>query len=410
VKREVFQELLTTSGQEAIRAALELAPQETDFLRHFTTLSRRYPSDLARAALEIAILRKEGRSKFPFAECLYFTRQALEQASNFETSNYRAMRYRGFDRIFDLGCSIGGDMLSLAVVSVTYGVDLDPLRMEMARANLAAVKLDDRVALVQADLTSGLPFTLPPSLAMFFDPSRRTEERRIFSVNEYRPPLNIIKSWLPICPALGVKISPAVRLEELHAYDAEVEFISIRGELKEAILWFGPLRTALRRATVLTGAPTLPYPPDRVPFSSMTLSAGEPNQRSLPLSEPCDFLYEPDPSILRAGLVRALGEQLDAAQLDPDIAYLTSHKSIDTPFARSWRVESWHPFGVKRLRLLLRQRGITRVVVKKRGSPLQPEALIQALHLETKAKPFQNERVLFLTHLRGRPIVVICFP
>jgi hypothetical protein len=68
-------------------------------------------------------------------------------------------------------------------------------------------------------------------------------------------------------------------------------------------------------------------------------------------------------------------------------------------------VEDWFPFGLKRLRSYLRQRGIGRVVVKKRGSPLQPEALIHDLRLQG-----EQERVLFLTQLRGKPIVIVALP
>ncbi|MBN2548917.1 MAG: hypothetical protein JXB15_07155, partial [Anaerolineales bacterium] len=111
-----------------------------------------------------------------------------------------------------------------------------------------------------------------------------------------------------------------------------------------------------------------------------------------------------------------LGVHLGAAQLDPDIAYLTAGHRRETPFARSWQVDAWLPFNIKRLRQALRQRGVAQVVVKKRGSPLQPEELIQMLRLKNVDR--QNppdetsraERILFLTHLRGRPIVVICHP
>jgi hypothetical protein len=65
---------------------------------------------------------------------------------------------------------------------------------------------------------------------------------------------------------------------------------------------------------------------------------------------------------------------------------------------------------VKRLRLALRERNVGRVTVKKRGSPLQPEELIRLLRLKQEDDPSQAERVVFLTHLCGRPIVVICLP
>jgi hypothetical protein len=397
-----WHKFLTASGQQALLAAEALQPSEEDFLRHFTALQRVYPEELARAVLEIAILRREAQSKFPFADKLYFTRQALEQASSYAVASYRARRYAGFERLLDLGCSVGCDTLALAEQAFTLGVDLDELRLGMAQANLTALGLAERAGFVQADLAAPLPFarfnkTGSAYIGAFFDPARRTDERRLFSVRDYHPPLEVIRGWLRNFPALGVKISPGVKLEELHPYDAEIEFISLGGELKEAVLWFGPLQTAARRATVLPGDHT---------FVGMAENAQ--NERLLPLSQPRAYLYEPDPSILRAGLVQQLGLELQASQLDPEIAYLTSDVRVETPFARSWRVETWMPFGVKPLRAALRQKGVEQVVVKKRGSPLQPEELIHALHLR-QGEGGEASRVLFLTQLDGSPVVVICY-
>ena len=382
-----------------MQEAARLLPREADFLRHFDSLSRTFPAELARAALEVAILRREAVSKFPAAEWMYFTRAALEQATAYEVAAYRARRYTGYRRLLDLGCSIGGDTLALAGIAPTIGVDLNPVRVGMARANLAALGLGDRTNFIQADLTSPLPFSADSDTGVFFDPARRSGEQRIFSVRDYQPPLSVLEDWLPGYPATGVKISPGVRLDEVTRYSAEIEFISLRGELKEAALWFGPLRTARRRATLLPDGQSLYAVED--PRDSLTM---------LPLSPPRRFLYEPDPAILRAGLVQTLGEQLDAAQLDPDIAYLTTDQRIETPFARSWQVEAWFPFGLKRLRAALRQRSVTDVVVKKRGSPLQPEALIREMRLKPRERNGPVERVIFLTHLRGQPIIILCLP
>lgn len=389
--------LLTPEGQEALRAAVSLEPREEDFLRHYQNLCRNFPESLARPALETAILRREAAVKFPFADRLYLTREALEQASAWQIAVYRAGRYRSCDPLFDLGCSIGGDTLALAGVAPTLGIDIDPLRLAMAQVNLAALGLGDNATFLQADLALSLPLSLEAlwgkdhlkRIGVFFDPARRESGRRIRKVHAYRPSLEIIKTWLASAPATGVKISPGVDLDELGAYQAEVEFISLNGYLKEAALWFGPLKTTTRRATLLPGGDTLVPAPGAV----------------LPIVEPSTCIYEPDPAVLRASLVATLGEQLEAAQLDPDIAYLTADRYQPTPFARAWEVQDWFPFGLKRLRAYLRHRNVGRVTVKKRGSPLQPEALIRDLRLKG-----DEERVLFLTHLRGRPIVVVALP
>lgn len=398
--------LLTPEGQAALQAAASQEPREIDFLPHFQVLSRSYPESLARPALEIAILRREAAVKFPFADRLYLTREALEQASSWQVAAYRAQRYREYGILLDLGCSVGGDTLALAAVAPTIGVDIDPLRLAMAQLNLGALGKADRSDFLQADLTQPLTFIESVlgeagrgQAGIFFDPARRQSSRRIRSVRAYQPPLHVVKSWLSGVPSIGVKISPGVNLAELREYQAEVEFISLGGDLKEAVLWFGPLKTVSRRATLLPGEHTL------ATGSVATDSVATEGEPDLPVSEPRAWLYEPDPAVLRAGLVAALGARLDAAQLDPDIAYLTAGVYQSTPFARAWAVEDWFPFGLKKLRSYLRQRKIGRVTVKKRGSPLVPEALIQDLRLQG-----DEERVLFLTHLRGRPIVIIARP
>ena len=391
-----FRDLLSPKGQEILRAAMELHPREKDFLRDFQILSKQFPRELARVALETAILRGEAASKFPQAEKMYFTREALEQASGYEVSSYRAERYRGYAQIADLGCSIGSDTLALAEVAPVIGIDQDIQRLAMAQANLKALGLD--VPLIQTDVVNSFPCLEYPTIALFFDPARRVNGRRISSVKKYIPPLSIIANWLAYYPALGVKISPAVNKRELFGYDAEIEFISYRGELKEAVLWFGPLKAGQQRATVLPG-------PHMMIDDVTTIELSR--RPTLAMAQPLQYFYEPDPAVIRAGMVQALMVRLGAAQIDQEIAYLTSHKKETTPFARVWEVENWFPFQLKKLRAYLRERNVGLVTVKKRGSPIIPEDLIQDLRL---SKDAEEERVVFLTQMRDRPIVVICFP
>jgi hypothetical protein len=384
-----FKLLFSPIGQEALVAAEQLQPSEIDYLRIFQNLKKQYPGELAQAALETAILRSEAERKFLQAGRMYFTREALEQASPHQVSEYRSERYRGFDLLVDLGCSIGSDTLSMSRLAHTFGVDIDPLRLAMAKANADSLGYSDQVAFILADLRNPLPLDGLEGCGLFFDPSRRAGSRRMRSVSEYMPPLGVILDWMKRFPALGVKISPAVNKSEVADFDAEVEFVSLGGELKEALLWFGPLKTTPRRATILPGPHSL---------------TGEGQTKPLPLNEPCGYLYEPDGAVLRAGLVAKVGEQLGAYQLDPDIAYLTADQDISSPFARVWQIEDWFVFNVKRLRSYLRERNVGQITVKKRGSPLQPQELISMLRLQGV-----DQRVVFLTHLDGVPIIIVCY-
>nr|MDT0667733.1 SAM-dependent methyltransferase [Micromonospora sp. DSM 115978] len=69
----------------------------------------------------------------------------------------------------------------------------------------------------------------------------------------------------------------------------------------------------------------------------------------------------------RAGLVGLLGRQLEAWQIDPRIAFLSSDEARPTPFARLLRISDSVPFDVRRLAALLRSYGRSAVDLRRRG-------------------------------------------
>jgi hypothetical protein len=380
-----FEALLTPDGQALLAEAVEMAPTTETLLVSFRRLGKLgESSELVRAALETALLRQKARAKFSRADAMYFVREALEQSTAEAVARHRARRFAGFGVIGDLCCGIGGDAIALAGVGRVVAVDLDPLRLAMAGQNLLAHDRRDRVELRQADLRRDPP---PEADALFFDPSRRPAGRRTISVRDYEPPLELVHPWLARTPAIAAKIAPAVPWTELAAFDAEAEFVSLHGELKECVLWFGPLRTVGRRATLLPAGDTL---------------AAEAPALAAPPGPPLTYLYDPDPAVVRAGLVSDLGLQLDARPIDAGIAFLTGQKFLPTPFATAYRVEEAMPFNLKRLRARLRELRVGRVTVLKRGSAVDVVQLQWQLRLGGS-----EMRVLVLTKVEGRPFVLI---
>src|SRR5262249_4901581 len=80
------------------------------------------------------------------------------------------------------------------------------------------------------------------------------------------------------------------------------------------------------------------------------------------------YLYDPDPAVVRAGLVTDLARSLAAWQFDEEIAYLSADALQPTPLARALLVEESLPFHLGRLRELLRSRGVGVLNVWRRGS------------------------------------------
>ena len=71
----------------------------------------------------------------------------------------------------------------------------------------------------------------------------------------------------------------------------------------------------------------------------------------------------------------------------------------------SYRVRDVLPFNLKKLKAHLRVGGIGRVVVKKRGSPIEPEALARQLR-----GPGSGSAVVVVTRVAGAPTVLVCDP
>lgn len=383
-----FRALLTGTGQAALAAAETLLREGTTDLAALTRLRARFPVPLAAAAFEQATLRRRALAggKFARAAEMYFSRDGLEQATGETIAHHRARRYSPFGIVADLGCGIGGDALALASSHPVLAVDRDPLRLALARENARAYGVASRLLPVCADLLALPP---PRADALFCDPGRRTAEgRRIFNPDDYQPPLPLVTAWRAAVPALGVKVSPGIdRADFPPPGEAEVEFISESGTLKEAVFWYGPLRTVARRATVLPGG--------------ATLTADE-GVSGIPITPPAAVLYEPDPAIIRAGLIEQLARDLGAAKIDREIAYLTADRAVATPFARAYRVIESFPFGLKRLKARLRALDAGIVTVKKRGSPLDTDALARQLRGDGP-RPL----IVALTHVLGKPYAVV---
>lgn len=386
---ETLDALLTPRGQEALAAASALPATDATLLGDIEVLRASYGAELGAAALETIRLRRRARAKFSRADRMFWTREALEQASGEAVARHRAKRFVGMAAVWDICCSAGGDTIGLlgSGASVT-GLDLDPLRLRMAQLNCEAYGVAGAARWQHGDAAAWRP---PRGAAVFFDPARRQTRRgtsaRVFRPREYAPPLDVIDGWLGDLEGLAVKIAPGADYESL-PYDCEVELVSVGGDVKEACLWFGRLRRYSRSATVL------------LPDGAHTLHGGPLD--APPPVEPLGWLYEPDGAVIRAQLVADLAHQLGASLIDSTIAYLTADRVHKTPFARAWRIVETMPFNLKRLRSRLHEMDVGRVIVKKRGSPIDPQELERRLRLEG-----QRELTVFVTRVLGKPSVIL---
>ncbi|NEA99927.1 class I SAM-dependent methyltransferase [Streptomyces sp. SID13726] len=380
--------LLTPEGRALLDEVRGTAP--ADELAVATRLRREHPAELVSAALGQARLRQRAAAKFGDGDAgrMFFTPNGVEQSTRASVAAHRAERFRalGVRSVADLCCGIGGDAIALARAGIrVLAVDRDPLTAAAARANADALGLADLIDVREADVTE---VDTAGYDAVFVDPARRSGRRgRIFDPEAYSPPLSWAVRAALDAPHAALKVAPGIPHEAVPG-EAEAEWISDGGDVKEAVLWFGTEPGAVR-ATLLPGPRTL-----------RGRGLPDPGVRSVGR-----YLYEPDGAAIRAHLVAEVAEEVGGGLVDPTIAYVTADSLLPTPYATAYEITDQLPFNVKKLKALLRERGVGILTVKKRGSAVEPE------ELRKKVKPQgPHSATVFLTRVAGAPTMLIGAP
>ena len=382
--------LRTTEGERLLDdASRAWTDHPGDPVRVASVVRRLEPdAEKAAAATTQAQLRAKAATKFgDAAGLMFFTPDALEQATRTRVADHRAARLAAAipgGSVIDLGCGIGGDLLAFARAGlVAAGIDQDPVRVAMAEANLAALGLAGAVMVGDATAIDTGGFD-----AAFADPARRGGRGRVFDVDGWTPP------WAWVLDLLAgralVKVAPGIG-HDLVPPGVEAEWVSDGGEVKEAVLWSPGLATTDRRATVIGEGGLATLTEDDDPGADVRAVGA--------------YLYEPDGAVIRAGLVTAVAAGVGGGLVDEHIAYVTGDDAFRTPFARGYRVVEHLPYREKQLRAALHERRIGRLTIKKRGVQIVPEELRKRLALKG-----EEEGTLVLTRVAGQGTALLVEP
>ncbi len=363
------------------------------------------PAELAAAVVTQLALRHAARAKFgPIASHMVFTRDGLEQATRLVVAARHAQRFRdaGVRRVADLGCGIGADSVAIAGLGMgVLAVDIDPEAAQAAAANLrdfddAQVRLGDVMDLDIAELAGdGVD-------AIFADPARRTGaargSSRITDPERWSPPLSSTLRWAQTISAVGVKVAPGIAYDRIpptwHA-----QWVSVGGDLVEASLWSpalapeGPGRSCLLLDE--SGA-------------AHDISSRDGQEANAP-AEVVDVvplgntIAEPDPAVIRSGMLAQLARRVGAGIVSPSIAYLTGDDLPASPFYDRFEVLEVTNLRAKAISAALRTLDVGSVEIKKRGADIDPEALRKSLKLSGV-----GQATVIATRVDGRHRAIVC--
>lgn len=402
-------DLLTRLGRgEGAALLAALPPYDEDRVMSLTRRLRAEGADpaLVSAALTQSRLRARARSRLgAVAERLLLTAEGLEQATRPAVAARHARRFvdAGVDHVWDLGCGLGLDALALAEAGLSVtAVERDAEVAAAAAHNLAP---HPRARVVHGDVRDAGP---APQHGVWLDPARRTpgvadargRTRRLFRLDELAPSWDVVRDLAGRCAAAGAKLSPGFSATDLPA-GGEAEWVGVDGTVVECAVWWGG---AVRRPGVSAVVGTSGA--DGTRWLTVEPVDGAPSPLA-PGSSVAAFLAEPDRTVLAAGLVGSLAAAVGGRETDHGTGYVVAPAVVDLPWARWFAVEEVLPLHARTVRAWLRQRGVDRITVKKRGVPTDPERFRAELRLKGRGAA---EETLVLTRVAGAPAALVVRP
>jgi hypothetical protein len=352
--------VLTTDAGRALLAAVaavrSIGPADLSRFRRLASPER------VSAAIRLVQSRRKAAEKFDRGERMWVNPTGVEQATSEPVARHKAVRFASCSVVVDLCAGIGGDALALAERSQVLAVDLDPGMGRRIQWNAAVYGVADRILAVGACAES---FSIPSGAWLHLDPDRRAgRTQRAFLLDDYSPGPPFWDAIRQRAAAGAIKLSPASDFARHFPLDSgyEIELISHRGECKEATAWFGALASCRRRATRL---------PENVTWAD---GDGEPDAPA-PIATLGSWIYDPDPSLIRAGLLDGFARVHGLARVAAGVDYLTGDKLISTPFLAAFAVQDVSALDLKRLRRMIAVHQVGELEIKVRGVKIAPEVL-----------------------------------
>ena len=314
-------------------------------------LAKKYGDEAARWASLQVDLRKKAQAKFANAGSMLFDREALEQVTHEAIADYHASKFPAGTQVVDMTVGIGSDLIALAKRGPATGFELDAMRSEVARHNCPGVDIRNEDGLAYA-IANDCPY-------IWADPDRRDSAgRRLIDPSTYEPnPLDIPRDR----QLTGIKLSPLLQDEYLESIGQRIEFISYRGECREAIAWSGEeVEPGIFAVDAETGESLPRYEIEDA------------------VNEPWGIIFDSDPA---AGRAHALGN-FGLPQLGDSPGYLTGETVVSSPWLRAYEVLFQESSDFKRIKEFLRKSNLRVFEVKQRGAGVDPSTIIKQLKTE----------------------------
>jgi 16S rRNA G966 N2-methylase RsmD len=289
--------------------------------------------------------RKKIKNKLPTLfncnEIIYPSSLSLEQSSSEITANYKAKLVKG-KTFIDLTAGMGIDSLFFAK-KFKKGILIE------RNKELAEIDLHNFFVLNQTNVKIAVGIDSIDFINQFnkqvdliyMDPARRNEQgNKVVSLTEYEPNVvSILDKLFSITTNILIKTSPLLDISKAIAelkFVKQVHVISVENECKELVFHLEKDFTA----EIIITSINFNKKENQV-FEYFLKAEKESNSE---YSEPLNYLYEPNASIMKAGAFKTIGQQLGLKKLHQHSHLYTAENLVDNFPGRVFKINAVSKF------------------------------------------------------------------
>lgn len=336
-------------------------------------------------------------------QLVYPPRISMEQCSSESTAHYKQQVVRRLLQghaaplsMADMTGGFGIDFSYLApLFDRAYYIEQQEVLCRIAQHNLNVLGLK-QAEVLHGDGVERMPEKAPLTL-VFIDPARRDQQgKKTVALSDCTPDLAAIQDKISACSAICMaKLSPMLdihqALQELKNVN-EVHVVSVDNECKELLLIMTPEKTEETRICCVN------LQKEQQTFEYTTREEIEAEAVYTDLLEA--YLYEPNPSLLKAGAYKCLCSRFGVKKLHPNSHLYTSETLCADFPGRRFRITGWRSFSKQDLKQIARE--IPQANITIRNFP----STVQEIRKKLKIKEGGN-RYLFITTLKNEQHVIL---
>jgi hypothetical protein len=318
--------------------------------------------------------RKKSKTKLPVyyasEEIIYPPSINLEQSSSQSTALFKTKLIPAGDRFADLTGGFGIDtyFLSKNFRRATY-VEPDEFLLEIVKHNHQVLG-QYNVEYYSSSAEDFLSHTSQHFDLIFIDPSRRSENKKVFKLSDCVPDITSIQHQLfDHTETVLIKTSPILDLQQgLKAlqFVQKVFVVSVENECKE-VLFLCQKDFNGEPSVEAINLLLLKNHTDKFVFSF-----SEEQHQGVEFSDPLNYLYEPNASILKAGAFKRVASQYKLLKIQSNTHLYTSQNLVSDFPGKIFKVEAQVKPDQKILKHYFPE---GKANVTTRNYPLSPEQL-----------------------------------